>query len=527
LQLGFVIDQSRCIGCHACTVACKSENDVPLGSFRTWVKYTEKGEFPAVKRHFAVLRCNQCTDAPCVTICPTNALSKHANGIVDVDPKLCIGCKSCMQGCPYDALYIHPEHGTAQKCHFCEHRTERGLAPACAVVCPTEAIIPGDFDDPQSLVARLKAKGDLEARKREAGTNPNVWYVEADSSTLRPTETNSAGGYLWSNQIEGAQLDASRYLDGLADRATARTVYDVDQQPMWGWKVTLYLFTKSIAGGLALAGLPVLNSGAPSQVLVLAALALVFLLATTALLIVDLKRPERFLLILTNPNWNSWLVKGAWILIAYSGLISAWLGLAGAHELGWIAWWPGTALRNTFGALTGLFGLLTAGYTAFLFAQAKGRPLWMMQGMFTHLALQSVVAGAALVLLAQLVPGWSGFSAGQIAVAVVALLGALLANGMHTFTKRQRAPAGREREYGMALDLIERGPYARAHRRFGLALGILLPIALLAAAWALSRSGGGTEWLPLLHATAALAALVGLYVEEDVLVKAGQAVPIS
>jgi len=77
LQLGFVIDHSRCIGCHACTVACKSENEVPVGSFRTWVKYTESGTFPEVRRSFAVLRCNQCSDAPCVTICPTGALEKR------------------------------------------------------------------------------------------------------------------------------------------------------------------------------------------------------------------------------------------------------------------------------------------------------------------------------------------------------------------------------------------------------------------------------------------------------------------
>ena len=75
-QYGFVIDQRKCIGCHACTVACKSENEVPLGKFRTWVKYVDKGTFPAVRRHFTVLRCNHCDAAPCVDICPVNALHK-------------------------------------------------------------------------------------------------------------------------------------------------------------------------------------------------------------------------------------------------------------------------------------------------------------------------------------------------------------------------------------------------------------------------------------------------------------------
>ena len=85
MQYGFVIDHRKCIGCHACTVACKSENNVPLGDFRTWVKYTEEGAFPEVKRSFAVLRCNQCSDAPCITICPADALSGH-----DASLKACL-----------------------------------------------------------------------------------------------------------------------------------------------------------------------------------------------------------------------------------------------------------------------------------------------------------------------------------------------------------------------------------------------------------------------------------------------------
>lgn len=112
-----------------------------------------------------------------MTICPVNALEKRPDGIVDVDPTRCIGCKACMQGCPYDALYLNEASGTAEKCHFCAHRVEKGLAPACAVVCPTEAIIPGDFHDPESVVSTLRAKHDLTARKPEAGTGPKPGSV--------------------------------------------------------------------------------------------------------------------------------------------------------------------------------------------------------------------------------------------------------------------------------------------------------------------------------------------------------------
>lgn len=108
-QFGFVIDQRKCIGCHACTVACKSENEVPVGNFRTWVKYVDKGLFPEVKRHFTVLRCNHCDEAPCVEICPVVALHKRKDAIVDLDRDVCIGCRACMQACPYDALYLNED----------------------------------------------------------------------------------------------------------------------------------------------------------------------------------------------------------------------------------------------------------------------------------------------------------------------------------------------------------------------------------------------------------------------------------
>ena len=200
MPYGFVIDQTRCIGCHACTVACKSENDVPVGSFRTWVKYTEIGSFPAVKRHFAVLRCNQCTNAPCVTICPVNALDKRDDGIVDLDRDACIGCKACMQACPYDALYLNEDTGVAEKCHFCAHRVERGLQPACEVVCPTQAIISGDLHDPHSRVSQLANLPDAVSRRPEQHTGPNVWYVGTDPVSLNPGTAREPDTWLWSDR---------------------------------------------------------------------------------------------------------------------------------------------------------------------------------------------------------------------------------------------------------------------------------------------------------------------------------------
>ncbi len=198
MRYGFVIDQRKCIGCHACTVACKEENQVPLGVNRTWVKYIEKGVFPDTRRYFSVMRCNHCDNAPCVTICPTVALYRRPDGIVDFDGDRCIGCKSCMQACPYDALYIDPETKTAAKCHYCAHRVESGLEPACVVVCPVQAIVPGDLDDPHSTISRLVASQQTQVRKPEQGTRPKLYYLGAEAAALTPDMQERRGGFVFS-----------------------------------------------------------------------------------------------------------------------------------------------------------------------------------------------------------------------------------------------------------------------------------------------------------------------------------------
>src|SRR5712692_3075245 len=226
-KYAFVIDQRKCIGCHACTVACKAEHDVPIGVYRTWVKYIEKGEFPNSRRYFLVNRCNHCTDAPCVAICPTRALYKRGDGIVDFDPNRCIGCKSCMQACPYDALYIDPASNTAAKCNFCAHRIEIGLQPAFVIVCPTQAIIAGDLDDPASNTSTILATQKVTVRKPHKGTQPKLYYVGIEGDVLQPTMTTQAQSYLWADKQPGedslAPTGESLRLDG----QKSTVVYDV------------------------------------------------------------------------------------------------------------------------------------------------------------------------------------------------------------------------------------------------------------------------------------------------------------
>ncbi|MDP6957850.1 MAG: polysulfide reductase NrfD [Planctomycetota bacterium] len=380
MRYGFIIDQTRCIGCHACTVACKSENEVPLGTFRTWVKYVEKGSFPDTRRHFAVLRCNQCDNAPCMAICPTKALFRREDGIVDFDSSACIGCKSCMQACPYDALYIDPLSNTAAKCNYCSHRVDKGLEPACAVVCPTQAIIPGDLDDPLSKIAQTLGRNPVQVRKPDQGTKPKVFYIGAESTLLDPRIPRDSSPMF---------TDPGKLKTEPADIGTTREVYDIAHEEPWGWKVWAYLWTKSIAAGVGiLAAFLTLFSGEGSG-WAPPALALLFLTITAGLLIFDLKHPERFWYMLVRPNFSSWLVLGGMVITMFGLVGGVWL-LSDLLEI--------KLHQAVFWVMLPLGGL-TAGYTAFLFHQAEGRDFWQSPLLLVHLIFEALVCGAASLLL--------------------------------------------------------------------------------------------------------------------------------
>jgi Fe-S-cluster-containing dehydrogenase component/formate-dependent nitrite reductase membrane component NrfD len=503
MRYGFVIDQTRCIGCHACTVACKEENGVPLGAFRTWVKYVEKGEFPNTRRYFAVLRCNHCDDAPCVTICPTRALYRRADGIVDFDRDRCIGCKSCLQACPYDALYIDPATHTAAKCHFCAHRVERQLEPACVVVCPERAILAGDLDDPASEVARVLAREQVLVRKPEQGTKPKLFYVGADAATLTPQLLRPSAASLWGQAPAPPPGDGDRAA-GLPGSARApkavdvlgRTVYDVPHgPPPWGWRVSAYLWTKSIASGAALVAAVGTLFGRPAALSPgLALLALLFLAATTVLLIADLKRPDRFHYILLKPNFRSWLVWGGWILLAFGAVLGLWLLGTVTGALG--------LLRLLAVPLLAL-ALAAAGYSAFLFAQAEGRDFWQSPVLLPHLVAAAVTAGAAVTLL---VHGPSPILRGVLLASLGVSLLLVLAE---LYTRHPNVDAT------AAARLVTDGPWRGPFWGGVVTAGTLVPALLL-----LSAS-------PLAGTLASLLVLAGLYLWEDCWVKAGQSVPLS
>lgn len=185
-RYGMVIDLRRCIGCHSCSVACKAEMEVPLGVFASWVKVIQKGRYPNVRRSFLPSLCNHCANPICVKNCPVGASYQRPDGIVMVDPHRCIACKYCMASCPYDVRYVNPLKRIVQKCTFCAHRVDQGLAPACVETCLGHARFFGDILDPESEVSQLIATNSVQGLKAHLATRPHIFYIQADHDAMDP-----------------------------------------------------------------------------------------------------------------------------------------------------------------------------------------------------------------------------------------------------------------------------------------------------------------------------------------------------
>ena len=193
------IDLKRCIGCYGCQLSCKAEHGTPPGVFFARVAKRELGTFPNTRLVFLPLLCFQCGDAPCVDVCPTGASHYREGGIVDITRDDCVGCRACMQACPYEARYYNETQGeyfpgqgltpyertkykdqnvdVVMKCNFCIDRVQAGLEPACVANCAARARVFGDLDDPHSEVSHLIRLRGGEQLHPELGTRPSVYYL--------------------------------------------------------------------------------------------------------------------------------------------------------------------------------------------------------------------------------------------------------------------------------------------------------------------------------------------------------------
>jgi Fe-S-cluster-containing hydrogenase components 1 len=424
---------------------------------------------------------------------------KRADGIVDFDKSICIGCKACMAACPYDAIFINPDDHSAEKCNFCAHRIDMGLEPACVVVCPTEAILVGDMHDPLSKVARIVNRDPVTVRRPEKETLPKLFYKGAHQATLDPIAAKRPDGglFMWSEQQEGAEMVVSGNPTFNNTSAAALLSYDVAHTIPWDWRVSLYTWTKGLATGAYLIPVLLIMFGLmrvdnPLWLWVAPVAAGAFLAATGLLLIWDLEHPARFYLIFTRPQWKSWLVKGAFIIAGYSLVLA----------LHFTATLLGRTDVQSWLIIAGLpLAVLTAVYTAYLFAQAKARDLWQNPLLPPHLLVQALLLGSAV-----LAPFAFRFSQENLKpllwiLGATSLLHLLMIWGEVTLTH----PTAHAR---LAVWEMTSGRF-RAYFWAGIALTAI---------------GGFAPWLGI---PAVPLAPVGLLLYEHAYVQAGQSVPLA
>ena len=205
MQYGMVIDLNKCMGCQTCATACKLANNLPSGTWWNTV-YTEGGEtidtasggYPDCKLQHYPVSCQHCKNPSCLAVCPTGATYKdEETGIVMIDEETCIGCKTCIEACPYGVRVYNdgepayaldfavgypdaPAHlaNTVEKCTLCANLIKQDQQPMCVQACVGSARYFGDLDDPDSEVSKLVASRESVQLLAEQGTDPSVYYLK-------------------------------------------------------------------------------------------------------------------------------------------------------------------------------------------------------------------------------------------------------------------------------------------------------------------------------------------------------------
>ena len=204
MRLGMLIDLSRCIGCNACAIACRMENETPLTKFNTWIEsWDVKDEAGYIRRANMPKQCNHCDKPVCVDVCPTGASYVAEDGTVQIDLEKCIGCDACIAACPYEVRWHNDEDSKVHKCTFCHHRSSQGMMPACVTMCVAGARIFGDLDDPESDISKRLAEVEAEVLMPETELGPQIYYVGLDKTMAMERVSNVWKGGNVKTPLEG------------------------------------------------------------------------------------------------------------------------------------------------------------------------------------------------------------------------------------------------------------------------------------------------------------------------------------
>jgi formate-dependent nitrite reductase membrane component NrfD/ferredoxin len=491
------------------------------------------------------------------------------DGIVDFDGSVCIGCKACMQACPYDAIYIDPETDTAAKCHYCAHRTEIGLEPACVVICPEHAIISGDMDDPGTEISHLLATQNVTVRKPEQGTAPKLFYIDGKDVTLHPTAVErTPETFMWADviplhvtasgrghyrggkptnegdglalqtrklansettirkpQAQGTPWNGPIQFGATVAEHMVQVSYNAQHKIPWHWPVPAYLVTKGIGAGIFMIMSLGMSLGLIAYdnltVMVAGFVSLMFIGLTTALLVFDLEKPGRFISIMMRPQWSSWLARGAFILMGFTILVGLWWLLEAAAYFGILPASAASAFRPV-ALWVGLpLAVAVAVYTAYLFAQAEGRDLWQSPLLPVHLLIQSFMVGAAaLLIIALFLPS---VHPGLILLAVITFFVALILDLFVMLVGEFTIPHANEVAARASHD-ISSGRYRNYFWWGSVFFGHLVPLALVLIL-VLVATAVAAQFILL--GIAALSAIIGMYLFEYAFVMAPQEIPNS
>ena len=490
-RYGMVVDLNRCVGCQTCTIACKHSNDTPPGVQWRKVLDVEQGTFPDVSRIFLVTGCQHCAEPPCVPVCPTGATRQREDGLVTMNYDTCIGCASCAVACPYQARTIvhdkegyygeqtvqekktthEDRYGVANKCTFCVEKIDsaagKGLVPgkdpevtpACAVSCITQAIVFGDFADPNSKVAELAKDHRSFQMHAELGTDPQIKYLYDIPHSTPGRKTDAA------DADDEALSDPSNPLVGA-------------RQTFWDYRAAMNFVLGGMASGLALTAWIAHLAGLVGPETLSATYVVAAAIMAVGLFFVFLKigRKARFLYVLLRPQ-SSWMTRETWcVAVFYPAVTAALL-------------WPSAALF----ALAGIAAAGFLGCQARILFASKGIPAWRAPLVPWMLVAGGLLEGLGLLALVMALAGGPATALAPAGIMLAVLNAALWRQYRVSAKARGIGPLSR-RDLAKVSPLVHALGHAAPALGFALCLAPSLASNALAALAGITAVAAGALW---------------------------------